>query len=1080
MNYIASTSRDLDALKRAWLSVVYQEGKSVLDSELNLTQAMANLRSHKPLPSGMVSDYPVDTEEGSFVYYDTSDPSFVPNTLTVKSFLARVAGHEVLVSGTQSTDATLNNITLPAPSTGGQSPDIKRVDFVFLEVWKALVTPSSSATGFVRVLASAGLTAGDTINFDGTALGGNLITLEAGVDFDIVDGFGAPLTESHVARNISDAVNLIQAVDLGVGVSAETRGTPFVYLTFDGGANGNQVSLTTTLTNGTAMSSQSPVGGTDGTGIPQADKIYFAGNTECDPSLYFDEDLRDNQIGVETTKRVQLQYRIRVYSEDYDGNALLDGVNPKTQPFGFENENVVAQGGQGAPVAGYYFSRADGVDVVRGNGTNSYSHVDTGLFYVGDGSEHAATDLGSVDGYVYAIPLCFVARRNEGRFHPSLHVNDGLLSTHAGTTNAFLTSGATFIIPAGVSDRPDGLFSDQVSEVDVLDLRRRIFRGIDYTAELERQFQTLLDNSFRTWMMDGSDYLSIGGGSGDLSSTPLICDEIGRSVALGGPGGTTGRGNFIRNFDAVCSRFSDAPVMARKVVELRSSYLGQSSDYDGLVTVTRPSNPAGLPWYEGDTIVINLTTFDISQGGGVIYSNAIPQGTKIIDVFARHNDGHSITPVSQKVQFLSVEGLGTDIVTLVLDRNQSSVNGGIGNISPDHPLVGDALVGDVGSSGSIYLTIVLEYPAQVGLSATPSSLSLTPTFVENANAQIRAYFKSPSLIFNNSATYHLGGEHFCDFREGVREVCIESIQYHSGTYISDDGTQVTIPHKIHVDADYPLDLEDGALFPNPISINYQASTFGESESVIVFTNAFAGQAFVRLRNCYIREPFYGTGEQCAVYYRAVAPQTCGTKADPILTLVPPTLTIKPIAISNRVWSIQSGSGSPDESFPYAAPGVQIGVHTSVAEFVDESSMMGSSLISLDDFTINSGLASLPPFLPMDGTGNMILQNPVLDAENRVVYEDTSDALYRPSAYAKGLREAVAHKNAIPMLARIEEGSSLYRRGEIVLVVFARYSEAVNSADGVEPSKANMVQFSPSEDRTVACVFRTQNLLLSGD
>ena len=43
----------------------------------------------------------------------------------------------------------------------------------------------------------------------------------------------------------------------------------------------------------------------------------------------------------------------------------------------------------------------------------AYGAEDTGLWVAGDGSSAAATALGTVDGFVYAVPVAFVFRRND-------------------------------------------------------------------------------------------------------------------------------------------------------------------------------------------------------------------------------------------------------------------------------------------------------------------------------------------------------------------------------------------------------------------------------------------------------------------------------------------------------------------------------------------------------------------------------------------------------------------------------------------------------------------------------------------
>jgi hypothetical protein len=107
---------------------------------------------------------------------------------------------------------------------------------------------------------------------------------------------------------------------------------------------------------------------------------------------------------------------------------------------------------------------------------------------------------------------------------------------------------------------------------------------------------------------------------------------------------------------------------------------------------------------------------------------------------------------------------------------------------------------------------------------------------------------------------------------------------------------------------------------------------------------------------------------------------------------------------------------------------------------------------------------------------MTFQTPLLDQEARVCYTTTPSGQYKPSAFAKNLDDYAAHKNALPMLAKVEVETDLFRKGEIVLMVFSRLSENPDLNVG---SNKNQVLFSSEESRTVVCVYRTQNLLLGG-
>jgi len=133
---------------------------------------------------------------------------------------------------------------------------------------------------------------------------------------------------------------------------------------------------------------------------PAASTLYKYGNVKYGGTNVTD-DIQDPTIGFETTERVQLQYRIRVVGS---GTGLGDSIDLAQYPDGLDDPNVIAQGSQVSPVAGYTFSNM-GVEL-----------GDKGLWRSGNGDETSRSDLGSVDGYTYAIPICAVFRRNYNLF----------------------------------------------------------------------------------------------------------------------------------------------------------------------------------------------------------------------------------------------------------------------------------------------------------------------------------------------------------------------------------------------------------------------------------------------------------------------------------------------------------------------------------------------------------------------------------------------------------------------------------------------------------------------------------------
>jgi hypothetical protein len=131
---------------------------------------------------------------------------------------------------------------------------------------------------------------------------------------------------------------------------------------------------------------------------PSASTLYRYGNVEYG-GTNIPDDIEDPAIGVETTERVQLQYRLRVVGR---GTGLGDSVDLASFPDGLDDPNVVAQGTATDPVAGFTY-------------TNMRDELgDPGLWRAGNGD--ATNALGTVDGYSYAVPVCAVFRRNSASF----------------------------------------------------------------------------------------------------------------------------------------------------------------------------------------------------------------------------------------------------------------------------------------------------------------------------------------------------------------------------------------------------------------------------------------------------------------------------------------------------------------------------------------------------------------------------------------------------------------------------------------------------------------------------------------
>ena len=184
--------------------------------------------------------------------------------------------------------------------------------------------------------------------------------------------------------------------------------------------------------------------------VKTTDLIYKYGfvQSSLDPLT---NDLIDSNIEIETTKRIQIQYRLRIVKGGIDFWSYRNGL--------------------GSPAC---FARGP-LDSENNNYIYSKHSTDKGLWIAGNGDQVSIDNLQTVDGYVYAIPVARVHRRNQGEFN-FLNQNG---------SNVSLTSGTS-------SDRPDGLFYDEISSRDVEDLRHQItLTAYDYSRLLEENVNML-------------------------------------------------------------------------------------------------------------------------------------------------------------------------------------------------------------------------------------------------------------------------------------------------------------------------------------------------------------------------------------------------------------------------------------------------------------------------------------------------------------------------------------------------------------------------------------------------------------
>jgi photosystem II stability/assembly factor-like uncharacterized protein len=222
-------------------------------------------------------------------------------------------------------------------------------------------------------------------------------------------------------------------------------------------------------------------------------RIYPEGNVLSGAEEYLPENIIDPQVGVETTKRIQIQYRIRI----------AEGVDPYIYPeAGIGHDFVYSLGPNlnSTDAGGYTFS-----NMGEENG-------DYGLW--------RSRCRNTYDGYSWSIPMFFVTRRNSAAFNIDSNIN--------GSTDFDL--GAI---------RPDGLTFNHIVMDDIIDIRRQI-NIQSYSYFLEKNLEKLLSNTLNTNISDkdqqglqyGSTMIMVDTYSGETDNNNLVTGGVSSAAVI--------------------------------------------------------------------------------------------------------------------------------------------------------------------------------------------------------------------------------------------------------------------------------------------------------------------------------------------------------------------------------------------------------------------------------------------------------------------------------------------------------------------------------------------------------------------
>jgi hypothetical protein len=628
---------------------------------------------------------------------------------------------------------------------------------------------------------------------------------------------------------------------------------------------------------------------------------------------------------------VQIQYRIKAVRMTDHGNRE-----------GYTDADTYAQGPNGSDTAFDY----------------TPSSGDSGMWVAGDGNPE--NSLNTVDGYVYSIPLCIVFRRNSADFHY--------------TTNG--SGGAS--LSSGNSDRPDGLYADEIVFDDVLDLRRQVtLQGFNWGHKLERNTSMLMDQTLRSWTPVESHLGWELGGQNSTSSRPIKADTLNH----GGNGDTSGD-DISRDTDGICPVFSDRAI-SKTHIEAYSK---------------------GSDWTAGDTLTLNLPA-------------EVPSGTVINDVRIVVQDVGQI-----EVPVTSVTGLGSGSATITIGNPSVASSRDIWvSWVVSYPSGGGlrAHVSEPASNFQVNVHNPTNFNPYVGTTFTPDAAGRLAVreyvwvgFEQGPHREVGVYYTTDgavtlSVVSKDKTTVVLPEFLFEDASGTTKGVVsVESLD-NPGSQPPTVDTE-TAGRMIKLSSDLPSANEtvEVTYFPKrPIP---------------------AGVGGVSL--------YYMTPGIQAVNYEYLQ------KTDPEHKLRIKPVCVSPYLYVGTAGSGAQLTPFPYEAPMNQVP-VHIN-QASSGDFRGEHELNTPGDISIDDFDANTGFLRLPVMVPMAPVDHFTLKDPAEDADVYGLqvdhYTNVDMTEYRPSAIAQSLSTVVGHKCFLPIIAQLEEDTDFARAGEHILVVFANY------------------------------------------
>lgn len=797
-------------------------------------------------------------------------------------------------------------------------------------------------------------------------------------------------------------------------------------------------------------------------------RVFKEGNVDTD--VFLDDEMIHPDTNIETTKRVQIQYKIRV----------IDNVDPFSYPdAGLGSAAIVALGP---------------------NSTGTFAYLNMGAT-TGDYGVWQAKCSNTVDGFAWAIPMFFVNRRNSSPYDVATNTNG---SNVKGTSNI----------------RPDLLTGVDIADQDILDVRRQIFVP-SITELLNKNFDSLMNNELKTRFFRQTtggdsysveplqlDYIVNGEGtlinatlsevvSGSVTSSTTIeslSGNISASTVVPGPFPleipSTVRGLFHPNLLYYSMRYRSGSSFDGKPVPGKFTGIGTNT-----VTFTFSSKA------NTKNEDINLTHYDIMAHYVVFSSKSlsrIPSSPQLVEntsgttdpsffhrgVFTSETSGRKIEewdsgisgypsytlayPVieaggsAQEAKASSIEVhqfirlTSTDIITSNQIEISTKVYPDLTDTVSFYTINCVSKVNNITSGFSFKIEDIVVVGSVISITSVSGFPFIEGTIIEVIGMAVAG--TGNALTRNGASVNFTRGEKkispFCYSSRlkltppgpgSITSVTFTSLDEDTGQISTTGGIFLGISTTETVDSltDHFAWVDVGA---GDVLTPVTVTSFGGITLEITFPTAIVPtsvkiQAFIQQVSL-----IYSTVDAgLQIAYNFVPSQTP--------TNLPNSLTTEIVTNPTSVYISNLGTGGSSViKEPYDFPLDSLPVNDSL--ILDDNEYYNLDLFRFVDFSVSGGFVQMPVIIPGSFGDELTLSNLTQDNLFRPFYSTCDkDFIFR----VEGIKTAVPRKIFIAMIGRVKESTTQLLKGEYVLIIASKASLlSIENSVGYETGSSNVI------------------------